>query len=136
MNETTATRPVPAGTAVRRALTVLAAAAAALLVWVIADPIAGAGMHARGQHVGPAAVLVSTLLIGLAGWGLLAVMERRAKRPGRTWGITAGIALGLSMTGPMDSEGAGTYAALTAMHLVVGAVLIAGLGRTAARGRC
>ncbi|MDL4819009.1 DUF6069 family protein [Actinomadura opuntiae] len=136
MNEITGTRPAAGGVTVRRALTVLAAAAAALLVWVIADPIAGAGMHARGRHVGPAAVLVSTLLVGLAGWALLAVMERRAKRPGRTWGITAGIVLGVSMTGPLDSEGPGTYAALTAMHLVVGAVLIAGLGRTAVRVRC
>ncbi|MWA04019.1 hypothetical protein F8568_027285 [Actinomadura sp. LD22] len=131
MNEMTGTRPATAGAAARRALTVAAAAGAALLVWVAADPIGGAGMHARGQHVGPAAVIVSTLLIGLAGWGLLAVLERRAKRPGRTWGITAGIVLGLSMTGPLDSEGPGTYLALTAMHLIVGAVLIAGLGRTA-----
>ncbi|HEU5026436.1 MAG TPA: DUF6069 family protein [Spirillospora sp.] len=136
MNEMTRTRPATGGVAARRALTVAAAAGAALLVWVAADPIGGAGMQARGQHVGPAAVVAFALLIGLAGWGLLAVMERRAKRPARTWGVTAGIVLGLSMTGPLGAEGLGTYAALTAMHLVVGAVLIAGLGRTAARARC
>jgi hypothetical protein len=131
MNEMTATRPATGGVAARRALTVAAAAAAALLVWTVAGPIGGAGMHARGTHVGPAAVAVSALLVGLAGWGLLAVLERRAKRPGRTWGITAGVVLGVSMTGPLGAEGPGTYIALTAMHVVVGAVLIAGLGRTA-----
>jgi Family of unknown function (DUF6069) len=136
MNEMTGTRPATGGAAARRALTVAAAAGAALLVWVIADPVGGAGMHARGLHVGPAAVLATTLLTGLAGWGLLAVLERRVKRPGRTWGITAGIVLGVSMTGPLGSEGPGTYVALIAMHLVVGAVLIAGLGRTAVRVRC
>lgn len=134
MNEMTGTRPARGVTA-RRALTVVAAAGAALLVWAVADPIGGAGMHARGRHVGPAAVIVFTLLAGLAGWGLLAVLERRAKRPGRTWGITAGIVLGVSLTGPLDSEGPGTYVALMAMHLVVGAILITGLGRTA-RTRC
>ncbi|WP_433140625.1 DUF6069 family protein [Actinomadura nitritigenes] len=134
MNEMTGTRPA-GGVTARRVLTLAAAAGAALLVWAVADPIGGAGMHARGQHVGPAAVIVFTLLVGLAGWGLLAVLERRAKRPGRTWGITAGIVLGVSLTGPLDSEGPGTYVALMAMHLVVGAILIAGLGRTA-RTRC
>ncbi|WP_232383540.1 DUF6069 family protein [Actinomadura violacea] len=133
MNEMTGTRPAAGGTAIRRSLTVVAAAAAALAVWVVADPVLGAGMHAGDQHVGPAMVVVSSLVAGLAGWGLLAVMERRAKRPARTWAITAAVVLGVSLTGPRAAHG-GTFAALTAMHLVVGVIVIVGLAATA-RGR-
>ncbi|HMG63269.1 MAG TPA: DUF6069 family protein [Streptosporangiaceae bacterium] len=119
-----------------RAATVAGAAGAALAVWAVAVPLAGATLAVRmngaTQQVGPAAVAGTALLAGLAGWLLLAVLERFGRRPGRTWAITAGVLMGASLAGPLHSGvGGGAAAALAAMHLAVAAVLITVLPRTA-----
>ncbi|MBB5781902.1 DUF6069 family protein [Nonomuraea jabiensis] len=118
----------------RLLLTVIAAPAAALAVWALAVPLAGAALTVRTggatQTVGPVSVIVASLVVGLAGWALLAVLERRVARPGRVWTITALVVLVLSLFGPLGSA-AGLAATLVLMllHLVVGAVLVAGLAR-------
>ncbi|MEU8316055.1 DUF6069 family protein [Micromonospora sp. NPDC048887] len=121
-----------------RLLTVLAATAAALLGWVVAVPVAGVELIARSgstdQRVTPVAVVVSTLLAGLAGWALLAVLERLTGRARSAWTVVAVLVLLVSLLGPLGG-GVGGAAKLTlvALHLVVGAVLITGLRRTVGR---
>ncbi|MET8067709.1 DUF6069 family protein [Micromonospora sp. NPDC005686] len=121
-----------------RLLTVLAATAATLLGWVVAVPVGGVELIARtgstDQRVTPVAVVVSTLLAGLAGWALLALLERVTARPRTAWTVVAVLVLPVSVLGPLGG-GVGRAATLTlvVLHLVAGAVLITGLRRTAAR---
>ncbi|SBT41079.1 DUF6069 family protein [Micromonospora auratinigra] len=113
----------------RRALTVLAATLATLAVWVVAVPLAGVDLVARSgateQTVAPAAVGVATLLAGLAGWGLLALLERLTVRARPVWTGIALLVLLVSLLGPIGS-GVGTAATVTlvGMHLVAAAVLV------------
>lgn len=120
-----------------RLLTVLAATVATLLGWVVAVPLAGVALVARSgageQRVTPLAVAVSTLLAGLAGWALLALLERVTGRARAVWTAVAVLVLLLSLLGPLGG-GAGGPATVTllVLHLVAGAVLVPGLRRTAA----
>ncbi|MET7335830.1 DUF6069 family protein [Nonomuraea sp. NPDC005650] len=118
----------------RPLLTLVGAPAAALAVWALAVPLAGTiltvRMGAGTQTVGPVSVVVASLVAGLAGWALLAALERWAPRPGRVWTITALVVLALSLTGPLGSAvGAAATLVLVLLHLVVGAVLVPGLAR-------
>jgi hypothetical protein len=128
--------PAPASSRrIRRGLTVLAAAAGASLVWVLADPIGGIDLAVRAgdatRPVGFGGVLFTGLLAGVAGWALLAVLERALSRPRRTWTAIAVVVLVLSLAGPLASGAdAASRTLLTGLHLIVGAVLIAGLRRT------
>ncbi|MCP9947597.1 DUF6069 family protein [Actinomadura madurae] len=129
-----------AGNRARRALTVAGAAAAALALWALTGPVAGLDPSAetggRLRTVGAAPVIAGSLVAGLAGWGVLALLERTAARPGRIWTVLALAVLVLSLGGPLGSAGDGTsMAVLTGMHLIVAAVLIPGLGRTARAAR-
>ncbi|MGR6913801.1 DUF6069 family protein [[Actinomadura] parvosata] len=134
MNVPTSTRP--ARTRARRLLVVIGAPVAALAGWGLAVPVGGADLTARmgagtePQAVGPVAVVVASLLAGLAGWALLAVLERFTPRAARIWTIVALIVLALSLLGPLGSAaGLAATLVLTAMHLAVGAVLVNGLPR-------
>jgi hypothetical protein len=118
-----------------RAAAVAAAVLAALAVWALAVPVLGVDLAAAPvggpvQQVGPLAVAAGPLLSGLAGWALLAVLERRTARPRRNWTATALVVLVLSLATPLlGGAGPAATVALVAMHLVVGAVLIALLPR-------
>lgn len=110
------------------------APAAALTVWALAVPVAGTTLTVRmgdgAQPVGPAPVVVASLLAGLAGWAVVAVLERSTARPGRIWAIVAAAVLAVSLTGPLGSAvGAAAALVLILLHLVVAAVLIPGLAR-------
>ncbi len=107
--------------------------AAALALWALAGPVAGVAPTVRldgaVRPVGPGAVAAASLLAGLAGWALLALLERVLKRPGRTWTVIAVAVLVLSLPGPItDAADIASAAILTGMHLIVAAVLIPGLG--------
>ena len=121
-----------------RALTVVAAAALGLLAWLVLGPIAGIDLDVRTgssgtQQVGPVSVVATGLLVGLAGWGLLAVLERRTAKARTAWTVTAAVVLLLSLTGPLGAVTTAGKLSLVVLHLVVGVVLIAGLRRTAGR---
>lgn len=122
-----------------RALAVAAATVAALTVWTIARPLAGAALTVNTgsgtQHVGPAAVVIASIVIGLAGWALLATLEKLTPRTARTaWTVTALAVLLLSLTAPITSGiTAGTATTLASMHVAVAAVLIPLLTRSARR---
>jgi hypothetical protein len=117
---------------------VLGAVAVALAVWAAAVPLAGTELTVRvngtSQPVGAGAVVATSLLAGLAGWALLAVLERFGRRPRRTWTVIAVAVLVLSLAGPLGS-GVNTVSAtvLAGMHLAVGAVLITTLPGLARR---
>ena len=117
-----------------RALGVLAAAAAAAAVWAIAVPLFGVQLQVRFgsalQSVGIEAVLISSLLGSLFGWGVLALLEQRTARARTIWtGLaTAGVLASLSL--PLIAGATiSTKATLAVMHLAVGAVLIPAMRR-------
>ncbi|MDG4800734.1 DUF6069 family protein [Micromonospora sp. WMMD980] len=121
-----------------RLLTVLAATAATLVGWAVAVPLAGVELTVRGgggeQRVGPLAVAVSTLLAGLAGWALLALLDRFTGRARTVWTAVAAVVLLLSLLGPLTGGvGRPAMVTLVALHLLAGAVLVPGLRRTAVR---
>jgi hypothetical protein len=125
-----------------RPLAILGTIACTLAVWVAARSLAGVDLGVRlgpgtaVTQVGPVAVAATSLLAGLAAWGLLAVLERTTRRPGRVWTVIAVAVLIVSLTGPLGAAvtPAGR-AALAAMHLVAGLVLVPSLARTARPAR-
>jgi hypothetical protein len=123
-------------TVLARALVLIGAFGAALALWVLADPVGGIDLTARqagtDRPVGPGAVAVAGLVSGLAAWGLLATLERFARRPRRLWNTIAIAVLVLSLTGPLSSgAGTGSKVVLVGLHLITAMILIPGLGRTA-----
>lgn len=126
----------PTGRRGARLLAVLAATVATLVVWAVADPLIGVELAVRGgggdQRITPVAVALATVVAGLAGWALLALLERFTNRPRPVWTAVALGVLVLSLLGPLGG-GVGTAAkvALVLMHLAAAAVLIPLLRRTA-----
>lgn len=137
MTTSTPTTPTTnAGSWARRSLTVAAAVLAPVALWFLAVGGAGVDLTAspggRPQEVGVGAVAVAGLVSAVAAWGLLAVLERTVARPRRVWTTVACVVLVLSLAGPLTS-GAAPVAVLVleGLHLVVGAVVVWGLGRSA-----
>ncbi|MGI5255885.1 DUF6069 family protein [Streptomyces angustmyceticus] len=123
-----------------RLLAVLGTVAATLVVWVIGTVLLGVELDARMQpgaavqHIGPAAVVLASLVVGLAAWALLALLERLTVRPRRVWTVVAVVVLVLSLIAPLQSGvTTGAKVTLLCMHLVAAAVLVPALGRPAAR---
>lgn len=118
------------------------AALAALADWAILAPLAGITLEARQggtQHIGAVAVVVSTLFVAFAGWGLLAILERRTPRARNIWTVVAAIVCITSLGSPLTNGiGLGAKLGLASLHLVVGAIVILGLHRTtlSAAERC
>jgi hypothetical protein len=126
---TATTRP-PTRTAARRATAVVLAVLAPLAIWAVAVPVAGLDLTATpiggtATPVGALAVVAGALCAGLSGWALLAVLERRAARPRRTWTMIALMVLALSLATPLMGATGASLLVLLSMHLAVGAVLIA-----------
>lgn len=123
-----------------RATTVGLAVGAALAVWGLTR---AAGLDVATPQMGdtpaaglaPLQVLAASAVAALAGWGLLAVLERWTARAHAVWVATAVVVLALSLGGPLSGEGitALDRAALVAMHLAVAAVLVPGLPRAGRR---
>jgi hypothetical protein len=117
----------------RRALVILAALAAALLDWVLWAKIIGADLVVdQGfgpQAVQPVLVAAAPILSGLSAWLLLAFLERFAGRRATTvWRVIAAVVLLGSLWSPITMALSVTAAiALVSMHVVVGAIFIAGL---------
>lgn len=80
--------------------------------------------------IGPVVVVVTSLVLGLIAWSVLALLERLTHCARRTWTVPGPVVLLLSLAGPLTQvDGTGTAIALLSEHLVVGGVLIAGLLR-------
>ena len=118
-----------------RILGVAGATLAAVAVWTIEVPFLGIRLqtqfgNAAPQSVGIGAVVFSSLAGSLAGWGLLAILERRFARARAIW---TGIAIAVLLASFSLPISAGTTTttkvALAMMHLAVAAVLIPTLRR-------
>lgn len=119
----------------KRLAAVAGAVVAALAVWMVASPLAGVDLEVRSgdttQVVGAAPVLFVSLLASLLGWGVLALLEKRAARARSIWTVLAVAVLVLSLGGPLSS-GVTTAAkiSLALMHVAVAAVLVPVLRHT------
>lgn len=115
-----------------RAGIVLAGALGAGLTQLIAGGHPRVDQNGTVQAVGVGAVLVTAVLAGLAGWALLAILERNVSRPRLVWTVIASVVAVLSLVGPaasaVDGHSRGT---LVALHVVVAAVLIPALAAVA-----
>jgi hypothetical protein len=120
-----------------RAVAVAAAVLAAVVVWLVARTVLDedlivqqAGREAQEVDIVP--VLVFSLLPSLAGWALLATLERFAAARARiAWTVIALVILLASFVPLVQVEATGaTKAALALMHVVVGVAVIAGFWRT------
>jgi hypothetical protein len=118
-----------------RALGVVGAALAAAAVWAIAVPLLGVQLQVRFgsgalQGVGIDAVLISSLLGSLVGWGVLALLEQRTARARTIWTGLAAAGVLASLSLPLIAGATlSTKATLACMHLAVGAVLIPAMRR-------
>ncbi|MFI7025690.1 DUF6069 family protein [Micromonospora sp. NPDC049900] len=123
----------------QRAIGVLAAVLAAVVIWVVAVPLAGVDLMATvasgepPMEIGVGAVIASSLITSLLGWGLLALLERVTRHGLRIWVIVAVLFTLLSLAGPFMAETGAATAVLLLMHLAVGGVLIAAMLRSVRR---
>ncbi|MDG4829124.1 DUF6069 family protein [Solwaraspora sp. WMMD1047] len=125
---------------VTRALTVAAATGAALALWIVTGPVAGIELTVdragATAEVGPAAVAFAAVVSGLAGWALLAVLERSVRRSKMVWTSIALIVLVLSLVGPLAQARTGSATAVLAgLHLLTGTIIIAGMASSAVPAR-
>ncbi len=118
-----------------RIVGVAGATLAAVAVWAIEVPLLGIRLqtqygNAAPQSVGIVSVVLSSLAASLAGWGLLAILERRFARARTVWtGIAIAVLL-VSLSVPVSAgTTTTTKVALPMMHLAVAAVLIPTLRR-------
>ncbi|MGH3425491.1 MAG: DUF6069 family protein [Nocardioidaceae bacterium] len=133
--QTQGTTERPGGPALTRPvgelLVAAAAVAAAVLVWALAAPLGGValtvGTGASAQEIGPAAVVVVSLLAAGCGAAALRLLQRLSPRGRRTWTVVATVVLVVSLVGPTGAASAAAWAVLTCMHLAVGSVVVLGL---------
>ena len=126
-----------------RALAVIAATLAALVVWLITDPLLGNAIYAPSapgseqlMPITAVLVAVTSLAASLAGWALLAVLERFTARARTIWPATALVFALLSLAGPLSalpSTSAADALALAFMHVAVAVVLVPILAGTSPR---
>ena len=126
--------PVEGPVLLWRGAVVIAAGAAAFIVWGIAVLVAGLDLVVRPMglvmEVGPGPVVALAILGGLGGWVSLALLERVARRPLTTWLRLAAVVLVLSLAGPLTSGAAvPVIAVLVAIHVVVAGVVVGGMVR-------
>jgi len=123
------------GTGLQRVVpTALLAMALSAVVWLLAVPVGGVDLRVGGgadaQTVALPSILVVSAVAVFAGALTRRVLARR-DRGVLTWNVVAGLALLLSLAGPAGAATSGAWLALTAMHLVVGTVVLAGQRWTA-----
>ena len=124
-----------------RLIAVGGATIAALAVWLIAKlasvpVVAPTGTGGKLQDISIVAVILTAVFASLAGWALLAILEKFTGKARVVWLSIAIIFFLLSLFGPLTAAGvgAGTKASLLFMHIAVAAVVIPLLGRTARSG--
>ncbi|TNH23976.1 hypothetical protein FHG89_26065 [Micromonospora orduensis] len=125
----------------RRIWGVVGAVGVAAALWMVAVPLLGHRLTVTGGppgrerlEIGLAPVVIVALAAALAGWALLALLERVLPRSARlVWTITA-LGVLLVSFAPLATSGmdVATRVILGALHVAVATVLIAVMTRTAA----
>ena|SRR5829696_361487 len=108
---------------------VAVAAAAALVIWAVARLLGvdvEVELGGEIRQVGPADILVTTIVAGLAAWVVYSLLAR-TPRTARWWPFVGSTAIAISMLGPSYLSDGAAPVTLIAMHLAVGAILIKGL---------
>ncbi|NMO52076.1 hypothetical protein HH310_12815 [Actinoplanes sp. TBRC 11911] len=118
-----------------RLVTIAAATASALVYWTLTDGIGGVDLAIRQggetQPIGPVSVAATTLIVGFLAWALLALLERRAQHPARTWRIIALAVFVVSLAGPLGSGAdLSSKLILTGMHMLIALILIPNLPKS------
>lgn len=91
------------------------------------------GKGPDASQVGAVEVAATTVLAGLAAGAVHRVLARSA-RTARWWPVVGSTAIAVSIIGPSYLADGAAAVALISMHLIVGAILIAGLARSAGAG--
>jgi Family of unknown function (DUF6069) len=132
-------RPPPTRSSRRRRVGAVGAATAATIgAWIIISPVAGVDLRVGSEPdirtVGLGAVVTTVLFAALAGWVVLAALERWSTHPRRNWLAAVAAGLVLSLAGPLTAA-AGTASALGlgALHVVTAATLAAVLAGSAGK---
>jgi hypothetical protein len=115
----------------RNSLAVVAAGmAAGLVVWAVVR-LLGVDLTVESgsgtTQVDVVDVLVTTLVVGLAAWGVFALLLRR--RRARWWPFVGSTALAISIIGPSYLADGSSAISLICVHVIVGVVLITGFMR-------
>jgi len=111
---------------------VVAAAVCATLTWVMLHVLGGVELTVKsGPEISAVTVALTAAVAAAAGWLALVLVERRSAHPRRTWTVLAVAVFAVSLLGPLGGTTAAATGSLLALHSVVAAVVIAGLGRTA-----
>jgi hypothetical protein len=109
------------------------AAVGAAVVWSVARA-AGIDLVVKSaggtSSVNVVSVVVTALVVGIAGGALLRSLERRTTNGRRTWTIVALSVWAVSLLGPLSATRPSAGLVLASLHLLVGAVVVLGLRRT------
>jgi hypothetical protein len=113
-----------------RALAVAATVAAAALVWLVGEPLLGNDLVVEQPGQAPldlslASFVVITLGASLAGWAVLALLEKITRYGRRIWtGLAVAVVLVSFLPFLSAQMTTGSAVVLALAHLVVGAVLV------------
>jgi hypothetical protein len=124
-----------AGNLRARALGVVGAVVAVVAVWAVAVPVLGIQLTFRFGNTAPqtivfGAVVGGALVASLAGWGILAALERRMSNAREIWTAVALVVLVASLGLPLaGGTTIPSQIALGMMHLAAAGVLIPTLRR-------
>lgn len=138
------TRHAGRSKALSRLMVVIAAPLAGVILWAVVTQLLRIDVRTPALNayqpsapLGVAYVVVSGLVGGLAGWGVLALIERLAPaRAALIWTIVGVVVLLLSFGLPLSGTGTNgrSRAILIVFHVLVGGIVIVGMLRTTARG--
>ncbi len=122
-----------------RASAVVGTTIGALIAWTFLHEVSGIDLAVRSggglRHVGAVSVAATSVAVTLAGWGLLALLERRVRHPHLVWSLTALIVFLISLLGALGGVSAADRAGLAGLHATVAVLAAAGLLGTRRLGR-
>jgi chromate transport protein ChrA len=105
----------------------------AVVVWSTAR-VAGIDLVVKSaggtSDVNVVSVIVTAVVVAIAGAALLRLFERRTTNGRRTWTIVAVSVWAVSLLGPLSATRPSAGLVLASLHLLVGAVIVLGLRRT------
>jgi len=113
-----------------RALAVATTVAAAALVWLVGEPLLGNDLVVEQPGQAPldlslASFVIITLGASLAGWAVLALLEKMTRYGRRIWtGLAVAVVLVSFLPFLSAQMTTGSAVVLGVVHLVVGAVLV------------